>query len=220
MHDINHRVAMISSLCIGGLAVAGWRLLVAPMHGHLATASAQTAALREQVKVLQDASLPEQAVLDQELARAREQQERLSAATVAPDGNHLRERIRELAATDEVRVDRLERRNRAAGHEGKQASYALRDVVGFSMTVRGGYSNVAQFIQDVRGSHSLTRITAVKLSSGGAASPDTVTAIIETSHYRLVSPHAKPEKQEHSDAPSKQSQPADASAPASPEDRS
>lgn len=194
MHDINPRVAMITTICLGGLAVAGWRLLVAPLHGRLAAASAQTASLAGQVESLQRMALPDEAVLQQELLRVKEQNERLTAVSAPPDGNQLRERLRELATLNEVRIDRIERRNKLGStHEAKQNNYSLREAVGFSMSVRGSYSHLAQFIQAIRADSALSRINSVKLSAASGADSQGVSALIETSHLRLVAPQAKPE---------------------------
>ncbi len=201
MNDINPRMGLIITFAVGGVAIAAWRLAVAPLHAQLAAAKAESSQISRQVDVLKATNLPDQSVIDQELSRVKQQQARLNSLAAVPDGNRIQEQIRALAAPGGLRVDRLERRSHnSAFNDPKQTSYLLKDAFGMSLTVQGPYSAVADFIQAIRSQTGLTKIASVKLSPVQTVDRQLVTAIIETSHMRLTSPPAKTEAPAHKDA--------------------
>ncbi|GMV27450.1 MAG: hypothetical protein AMXMBFR58_34810 [Phycisphaerae bacterium] len=195
MHDIHPRLGVVIAVSIGGLAIAGWKLGVAPLHQQLATANASCGEMERQIRELEALALPEQASLDADLALATQHRERLKSIGAAPDGNRIQERLRTLAAEWDVKIDRLERRNKLGGAENKHAAYSARETVGFTMSVRGSYSNVAGYVRAVAADHGLTRINTLRLTPVAAQEGQAVSASIETSHLRLVAPRAKDGKQ-------------------------
>ncbi|MCC6427273.1 MAG: hypothetical protein IT435_10690 [Phycisphaerales bacterium] len=191
MQDISPRLGVIITIALGGAAIAGWRLGVAPMHSQLAAAQAQSASISAQIRQLEAFKLPDQAIVDQDLIRLQQQQDRLTAAATVPDGNRIQEQIRSLAAVNGVRVDRLERRSRTAAHDPKQTSYSLRDTFGYTMTVSGPYSGVADFLQAIRSDINLSKVASLKLTPAQPGEKPGVNAIIETAHMRLIVPQSQ-----------------------------
>lgn len=189
---MNPRMALVATVAAGGLLVVAWRVAVSPLHARLATASVQETTLRGQVAGLESLRLPDQGVLDQELRRVTERGERLHEAGRSPDGNRIQEDVRALASTHRVRIDRLERRGRVGSTEGRGSAYALRDAMGFSISAQGSYSDMANFIEAVRTDLGLTRISGLRLTPVETSGGRSVSAVIETTHMRLVAPQAKP----------------------------
>lgn len=192
MHDFSPRMALIAAVAAGGLLVVAWRVVVAPLHVRLASASVQETTLLGQISGLEALRLPDQRVLDQELHRVTERGERLREAGKAPDGNLIQERVRSLAGSHRVRIDRLERRGRVGSTEGRGAAYALRDALGYSISAQGTYTDMADFIESVRTGLGLTRISGLRLTPVETSQGRSVSAVIETTHMRLVAPQAKP----------------------------
>lgn len=192
MSQVNQRTSFIASMCIAGLAIASWKVFVAPMHSSLAVASAQVKNLENRIDVLEEAGVPDAAIVAADLRRLESQNAALSAATQVPEANQVRDRFRELAAESKVRVDRLDRRTRASSshRDEKTSDPVTREYAAFSMTVRGKFADIAAFIQAIRTEPGINRITAIKVGSQSSDDRGVISAVVDTSHHRLILPTA------------------------------
>ncbi|HLO42084.1 MAG TPA: hypothetical protein VK176_13745, partial [Phycisphaerales bacterium] len=149
------------------------------------------ASLEDHIQSLEASDLPDSRTIRSDLARLEMQNAELARVTEPLDANQLRDRFRELALTHRIRVDRIERRTRtSASRESRSSAPVAREAAAFSMSLRGAYSDMAEFIQAVHAEPGINRITGIRISSPSAEEKGHVSAIVETSHLRLHMPVA------------------------------
>ena len=191
-------------MAVAAVAAVGWYVAARSVHDSLSEARAELTGAIGEVSSHEVAYGPAAGDPAKAMEQLKEREARVaSRAKVSGDAAKVYEALGTVAASCNVRVDRIEP-VRSGVHDQRGSSSSARDL-GFLVSTEathyvidavGHYSGLAKFVSALERDMGLTRVVSMRLSPAPVTSGDgaMITASIETAHYKLVTT-VKPAKE-------------------------
>lgn len=171
------------------IVIGGWLALGTALRAELRSARAEVSAGQEELARFEAIRGSLNVDPEAEITRLEAQLDQLRGMSErAGDASRLYETIGTLARTCGVRVERIE--PRSSGGAAPAVGGVRVESVGYSFEIAGDFAGVRRFVSRLEREVGICKIGAIRVRplQGDADRQDTVSAIVETTHFRVIEP--------------------------------
>ena len=185
---------LLLGIVLGAAACAGWHLGVRPVEQKFNESAAELRALNTQLDQF-DRMLASEPPLDRVIEALSTKGRRTNRASfLTSDATRLYDAVHDLAKVNNVKLSRVEPSAVRSPKAGTDKAIKGAELFGYNIEISGTYESICKFIDSCEQDLGVSKVVSFHIAvqtnapAGGNSTEPMLTAIVETSHLKLVIP--------------------------------